>query len=453
VTDSNATVLIVDDDIEFAHSAADYARAHGFSPTLAHTLAQSRRAMERDGNRDLLLLDLNLPDGSGFDLIDDLDLAEQGHVAIVTGEPTAESASRAKSLPIMDYLVKPLRPLQFDALLAAASARGRSLRALPGALGEFVGECARMRVLIDEICRIAPTPTSVLVVGESGTGKELAARALHERSGRTGAFVAVNCGAITPDLLASHLFGHERGSFTGAVARHIGFFEQANGGTLFLDEITEMPPALQVYLLRVLETGSITRVGGSSQIAIDVRVVAATNRDPVEAVDAGVLREDLFYRIADFTLALPPLRLRGRDLPMLAQLFVDRLNAHYKLHKQLVPGTEKVLLQHGWPGNVRELRSAVQRAFLLSDDEWVRVAPAGRRLAAIHNDASAITFSVGMAYADVEREMLLKTLAHFDNDRSRTATALGVSVRTIHNQLARLNAERPSTSARSNRSA
>ncbi|HEY0660710.1 MAG TPA: sigma-54 dependent transcriptional regulator [Lysobacter sp.] len=443
MTDSNATVLIVDDDVEFAQSAADYARSHGFLPTLAHTLEQSRSAMRRDGNRDLLLLDLNLPDGSGFDLIDDLDLADQGHVAIVTGEPDVESASRAKSLPIMDYLVKPLRPLQFDALLAAASARHRTMRALPGVLGELVGECTAMRSLIDEICRIAPTPASVLVVGESGTGKELVARALHERSGRAGPFVPVNCGAITPDLLASHLFGHERGSFTGASARHVGFFEQAHRGTLFLDEITEMPPALQVYLLRALENGSITRVGGTGQIATDVRVIAATNRDPIAAVDSGLLREDLFYRLADFTLALPPLRLRDRDLPMLAQLFVERLNAHYQLHKQLVPGTERVLLQYGWPGNVRELRSAVQRAYLLSDDDWVRVTPTGRSLAATQSvcDAGSIRFSVGMAYADIEREMLLRTLAHFDNDKTRTAEALGVSVRTIHNQLARLNAQ------------
>jgi len=443
VIDANATVLIVDDDVDFAQSAADYARTRGFSPTLAHTLEQSRNALARDGSRDLLLLDLNLPDGSGFDLIDDLDLADQGHVAIVTGEPNAESASRAKSLPIMDYLVKPLRPLQFDALLDAASARSRTRPAISGALGELVGECASMRSVTDQICRIAPTSAGVLLVGESGTGKELAARALHERSGRTGSFVAVNCGAIAPDLLASHLFGHERGSFTGAAARHIGFFEQAHRGTLLLDEITEMPSALQVYLLRVLESGSITRVGGTGPITTDVRVVAATNRDPIAAIDAGALREDLFYRLADFTLVLPPLRQRGRDLPLLAQLFVDRLNAHYKVNKRLAPGTEQVLLQYDWPGNVRELRSAVQRAFLLSDDVWIRVAPTGPRLASAALERAglerdAILFSVGMSYADVEREMLLKTLEHFNNDKARTAAALGVSVRTVHNQLARL---------------
>lgn len=463
VTEPDATVLIVDDDREFARSAADYVQAQGFAAVLAHSLEQSRIAiMQGDFRRDLLLLDEILPDGSGFDLIDDLDRAEQSRVAIVTGKPSPASASRARSLPILDYLAKPLGPVQFDALLATASAGPRMRHHSDDPPAGIVAECLAMREVVEHLLRIAPTSASVLVVGESGTGKELIARALHERSRRDGPFVAVNCGAVTPDLLASHLFGHERGSFTGATNRHVGYFEQANRGTLFLDEITEMPAALQVYLLRVLETGTVTRVGGNEQIPIDVRIVAATNRDPQEAMEAGQLREDLFYRLADFSLELPPLRRRGNDLPVLAQRFVAQFNAQYGSSKQLADGFARVLFTHDWPGNVRELRSVVQRAFLLSDDNWVRLVPERRTvrwamgptsavsrgarsadLSMRENGRECIVFSVGMPYADVEKQMLLKTLAHFHHDKVRTAAALGVSVRTIHNQLARLRAGEP----------
>ena len=299
----------------------------------------------------------------------------------------------------------------------------------------MVGECEALRGVQDDLAKIAPTAASVLVTGESGTGKELVARALHERSGREGAFVAVNCGAIAPDLLASHLFGHERGSFTGAATRHIGFFEQAHGGTLFLDEVADMPPALQVYLLRALESGTITRVGGVAPIGFDARMVAATNRDPMLAIDEGRLREDLFYRLADFIVVLPPLRARGDDRILLAQHFIERLNAEYGQHKKLAAGAEQVLRHYSWPGNVRQLRSAVQRAYILSDGDSVRIqAPDGLT---VPTRSDTVSFTVGMTYAEVEQEMLLKTLARYNNDKTRTARALGVSVRTIHNQLSR----------------
>ncbi|HZH43990.1 MAG TPA: sigma-54 dependent transcriptional regulator [Lysobacter sp.] len=434
--DPQPTLLIVDDDREFASSAADYARARGFIPYQAHSIAQSRQ-YTRLPSLDLLLLDLSLPDGSGFDLLQEIDLPEHGQVAIVTGQPSVESAAKAVSLPVVDYLIKPLKPEQFDNLLDTAAARVRPAR--PESCG-MIGDCLAMRRVARDVSRVARSTATVLIAGESGTGKELVARALHEQSGRRGPFVAVNCGAIAPDLLASHLFGHERGAFTGAANRHIGYFEQANHGTLFLDEITEMPPQLQTYLLRVLETNVITRVGGTEAIATDVRVVAATNRDPMKAVEDGALREDLFYRLADFTIELPPLRARGNDVVLLARVFLERLNQHYGLRKRFAAGTERALLQHTWPGNVRELRSAVQRAFLTGDGDEVVVQPGYRKLAPVHHDATTVTFHVGMSYAEVEREMLLKTLEHFGNDRTRTAEALGVSVRTIHNQLARLRA-------------
>lgn len=429
------TVLIVDDDQDFARSAADFARSRGYTPYLAHSLEQSR-GFAQLATMDLLLLDLDLPDGSGFELLDEAALPEQGQIAIVTGHPSVESAARAVARPIMEYLVKPLVPEQFGQLLDRVAARGREERAADP-LG-LIGRSPPMQRLGADLRRIAPSPLSVLLSGESGTGKELAARALHRLSGRAGAFVAVNCGAIAPDLLASHLFGHERGSFTGAAGRHAGYFEQAHGGTLFLDEITEMPPALQVYLLRVLESGGLTRVGGAGEIAIDVRVVAACNRDPLRAIEDGALREDLYYRLADVHLELPPLRSRGGDAALIARAALDELNAEHGTRKRLAAGSERALAAHPWPGNVRELRSAVRRAYLTAPGDDVRIVPGARRLQVAAEDPGSVCFSVGMSYAEIEREMLLKTLAHFGQDRTRTARALGVSVRTVHNQIARL---------------
>ncbi|MDR0181733.1 sigma-54-dependent transcriptional regulator [Lysobacter arvi] len=431
-----ASLLIVDDDRDFTASAADFARLRGFQPYVAHSIEQSRQFSHLPP-LDLLLLDLELPDGNGMDLLDDPALPEHDHAVIVTGQPSVESAIQAVSRPVYDYLLKPLCPEQFDALLSQAAAAYARAHDMPMRFG-MVGGCEAMRQVADDIERVAPSDASVLITGESGTGKELVARAVHQRSGRQGAFIAVNAGAISPELLASHLFGHERGSFTGANARHAGFFEQAHGGTLFLDEITEMPLALQVYLLRVLETGTVTRVGGSESIPVDVRIVAASNRDPYAAIESGALREDLYYRLADFTIAMPGLRERGEDVPLLAQHFLDLLNVRHGTNKRFADGTDRTLRRHAWPGNVRELRSAVQRAFLSSDDGILRVRPNSRRMRASDADPGSVVFTVGMTYAEIEHEMLNRTLAYFDNDRTRTARALGVSVRTIHNQLARL---------------
>jgi len=433
---SAPTVLIVDDDRDFAYSAADFARSRGYTPYLAHSLEQSRD-FAGIAPVDLLLLDLDLPDGSGFDLLDREGLLpEHGHIAIVTGHPSVETAARAVARPIMEYLIKPLGAEQFGRLLdrAAVRAHDGDDATVPG----MIGRSAPMRRLAADLRRIAPSPLSVLLSGESGTGKELAARALHRLSGRAGAFVAVNCGAIAPDLLASHLFGHERGSFTGAAGRHCGYFEQANGGTLLLDEITEMPAALQVYLLRVLEAGRLTRVGGAEEIPVDVRVVAACNRDPMRAVEQGALREDLYYRLADVHLELPPLRSRGDDIALIARAALEELNAEHDVRKRLAAGSERALAAHAWPGNVRELRSAVRRAFLTACGDEVRIAPGPRRPQPAAQDPDRVSFSVGTTYAQVEREMLIKTLAHYGRDRTRTARALGVSVRTVHNQIARL---------------
>ena len=421
------SVLIVDDNVEFQASVADLAALANCQVSRAGSLREARRIV-RDGRFDLVVLDLDLPDGNGLDLFDEVDLATLGEIAIVTGHPSVDSAIRAVRLPIVDYLVKPLEPHALTRLFERARLHARAHPA--GAGGEFsgmTGASAQMKRLFERIDRVARHDMTVFVHGESGTGKELVARAVHERSGRKGAFVALNCGAIAPDLLSSQLFGHERGAFTGAAQAHAGFFERAEGGTLFLDEITEMPATLQVYLLRVLESRTLTRVGGVHEVPVDVRVVAATNRDPAAAVADGTLRADLYYRLADFPIEVPPLRERREDIVPLAQRFLDRLNERYGSQHYLTAEVLQDWVARDWPGNVRELRHVVQRAYVLATGDAIGGSgdsPAAPARAAGATGQGAVTFQVGMSFEEVEREMLLRTLAEYGNNKRQAARVL-----------------------------
>ena len=432
------SLLIVDDDDTFREAARSFASRMNFTVQAADTL-QRARSLTPARHFNLVLLDLSLPDGNGLELLDAELRADR--IAVVTGNPTLDSATRAVGSRVSDYLVKPLPSGALKALLQRAAG---SVHSQPGLdeddhCGEMIGRSPVMRQLFGEIRRVAGTDLTVLAIGETGTGKELVAQALHRESGRSGPFVAINCGAVAPELLASELFGHERGSFTGAHRQHAGCFERADGGTLFLDEVTEMPLPLQAHLLRVLETRRITRVGGQCEQAVDLRVVAACNHDPQAAVRKGLLREDLLFRLLDFPIELPPLRAREDDVRLLATVFLDRLNRQHATQCRFAPGTERVLREHDWPGNVRELHHSVRRGFLLANNGLVRINPAVRRRSGLlFEDAGAITFSVGTRFDEMQRRMLLKTLAHFNNDKTRTARALGVSVKTIYNHLGRL---------------
>ncbi len=434
------TVLVVDDDREFVEAASLLANARQFDACSAHSLSGARLALE-SRPYDLVLMDVGLPDGSGLELLDEI-RSSGSAVAVVTGTEMGEMAAHAANVLVSDYVLKPLTGSRLDEILARAyrtwHLRGNVASTFVPA--GFIGTSAAMRWVYEQIQKVGPTDVSVLLVGESGTGKEVAAQALHDRSNRGGPFIAVNCGAVSPELLASHLFGHERGSFTGAVRQHKGHFEQADGGTIFLDEITEMPMALQAHLLRVLETRRITRVGGSGERPVDVRVVAATNRDPAKAIDAGQLRADLFFRLGEFCLALPPLRERGDDAVLIAESIVQQLNARYGTSKKLDPTASASLRSYSWPGNVRELRNLVHRGHILSPDNYVRVACATSQ-ALPSSDPMLVSFRVGTPLDEVEREMMLRTLAHFHGDKAKAAHALGVSAKTVYNHLARQQAE------------
>jgi len=301
----------------------------------------------------------------------------------------------------------------------------------------MVGRSKPMLDLYDLIARVAPTEATVLITGESGTGKELVAQTLHALSPRKGeVLLPVNCGAISPTLIESELFGHERGSFTGAEKQRKGYFERADGGTLFLDEISEMPNDLQVKLLRVLETGTVVRVGGAEPTRVNVRVLAATHQDPEEAIRAGRLREDLFYRLNVFPIHVPPLRSRGDDIELLAEHFLAELNRGVESPKRWARSALQRLRQHAWTGNVRELKNAVHRAFILGDEEITADAvPIGGPAPAAVGESPSITLKVGCTIADAERKLLLATLEACGGDKRRTAEVLGISLKTLYNRL------------------
>ena len=303
--------------------------------------------------------------------------------------------------------------------------------------GRLVGRSAAMQALYSQIQRVAPTRASVLLIGESGTGKEVAARTLHDFSPRADLpFIAVNCGAIPETLIEAELFGYERGSFTGAVRSHAGYFERAGDGTVLLDEITEMPLEMQVKLLRVLESRQIFRVGGTKNIEIRCRVLAATNRDPEQAVNEGKLRADLLYRLAVVPISVPPLRDREGDAELLAQRFLAALNAEEGSDKRFSEASLQFLSTHAWPGNVRELRNAVQRAFILAD-EVLEIDTAGGKtpLAAVANDENSIRVPIGTPLSDVERWLIVATLKRCGGNKTRAAAMLGVSLKTLYNRL------------------
>jgi two-component system, NtrC family, response regulator AtoC len=438
-----AHALIVDDDPDVVEWLQEVAKMEGFTVARAQSLREARIELGRQ-RPDVLLTDLRLPDGQGIELVGELEKPEATEVIIVTGHATVDSAVAALRAGASDYLVKPADLERVQAVLRHAKKTSAlqheigelrdALRKL-GRFGKILGSSQRMQVLYDQLSRVSPTSATALLVGESGTGKELAASTVHELSRRRDApFLPLNCGAVAPQLIESELFGHERGSFTGADRQHKGFFERANGGTIFLDEITEMPMELQVKLLRVLETGQFMRVGGTSLISTDVRVVAATNREPEKAVADGKLREDLYHRLNVFPIRLPPLRERGTDIEQLAQYFLDELNRIESTSKSFSRDALVRLYQHNWPGNVRELRNYVQRAYIMADDV-IECDVAVSDPTPKSDDGTTITIRVGTPLEEVERRVTMATLVYCGHVKRKAAEILGVSLKTLYNRL------------------
>ena len=440
--------LVIDDHTETLGALVELVGRQGFTTAAAASVEQAREALA-ERMPDVVLVDLNLPDGSGLGLLDQIDPERVPAVVLITGQASVDTAIEALRRGVTDYLTKPIDFARLQAILGdIARTSGlkdeisqlRQTSPTAGRFGHLVGRSGSIQGIFDLISRVAPTNAAVMITGESGVGKELAARTIHDLSRRRhGPFVAVNCGAITPTLMESALFGHERGSFTGADRRHRGYFEQAHHGTLFLDEITEMPPELQVKLLRVLETGSFTRVGAESPITVDIRIVSATNRRVEDAVAKGALREDLYYRLKVFQLHLPPLRDRIDDIEPLASHFLDQLHKVEGRRKQFTMPALERLQRYAWPGNVRELRNVVHSAFILGSDEIdVNALPADvvdGREAPPSSAAGQVQIPVGMPLKEVERRVILATLQHFEGNKVRAAEQLGISLKTLYNRL------------------
>jgi two-component system, NtrC family, response regulator AtoC len=438
-------VLIVDDDANTRAALAELATAEGFTAGTAGDLREARIQMGRL-RPDVVLVDLKLPDGNGMELFEHLDSAAAMEIILITGHASVESAVQALRSGASDYLVKPVNPQRVKAILSRVPRTGDlkaeigSLRGELRRLGRFDGMLGRspaMQALYDQIARVAPTEATVFLIGESGTGKELAAKTIHDLSRRRRqAFFPVNCGAISPNLIESEMFGHEKGSFTGADRQHKGYFERANGGTLFLDEITEMPIELQVKLLRALETGRFLRVGAHQELETDVRVITATNRDPEEAVADKKLRADLYHRLNVFPVTLPPLRDRAGDIELLAQYFLDQLNATHGTEKRFAPPAPASLAEQPWPGNVRELKNAIERAFILAD-ATLDLNGAAPRAAAASGIAppATVTVPVGTSLDEADRRLILATLEQCGGVKKVAAQVLGVSLKTLYNRL------------------
>jgi DNA-binding NtrC family response regulator len=437
-------VLAVDDDPNFLSALAELIEGQGFTTQTAGTLKDAR-VLVSQRVPDIALIDLYLPDGSGIELLTSQELGSATKVVFMTGYADVESAVQALRLGASDYLTKPLDIGRLKSLLAdlvsVQEAESPEAEAAPsihqevGRLGLLLGASQPMQALYEMLNRVAPTEASVLLIGESGTGKDLAAQTIHLLSRRSKApFLPLNCGAVSPTLIESELFGHESGSFTGADRRHKGYFERAHKGTLFLDEITEMPIELQVKLLRVLETGSVMRIGADSAVDVDVRVIAATNRDPFKAVQDGKMREDLLYRLQVFPIHMPPLRERGDDIPLLADYFLGQLNERQGSGKEWTEDTVLRLRSHFWPGNVRELKNVVHRAFIMADDEI-----SSRCLPNEVGDTStrSLNVQVGTSIEDVKRRLITATLDASGGDKRKTASLLGISLKTLYNHLNR----------------
>ena len=441
-------ILIVEDDVDNGRSLQEAIGDLGYETEWTATGTAGIAAFRARG-ADVVLTDLVLPDVDGIEVMKQIRALDAGRtpVILMTAYGSVDSSVRAMKEGAYDYLQKPLDVDDLQAKLGraleAARLRQQVERFRAEARGgwsakSWVAESPAMREVVRQTLLLAQTNATVLVRGESGTGKELVARALHADGPRAdGAFVAVNCAAFAESLLESELFGHEKGAFTGAVARHAGAFERARGGTLFLDEIGDAPPAVQVKLLRVLEDRRITRVGGQESFQVDVRLVSATNRDLDARVAAGEFRQDLLYRLQVVGLALPPLRERRADIRPLTERFVAQAQAdHGKRIRAVEPEWYARLETHAWPGNVRELRNVVEAAVVTAPGEVLEAARL-RLGGAPSLAAEPAAWSVpdNMTLEQIEKKILEEALRRNGGNRSLTAEQLGLSRRTIQRKI------------------
>jgi DNA-binding NtrC family response regulator len=447
---SSRPILIIDHDPQSGAALRELITGWQFDVVLAQNNAQGH-AHFGNATPSVIVAGSALSSSNGFGLLREIRaLYTDTPVVLITDQGSIELAlSAIQQEGAYHYFDKPVDAdklrivLERAVELSEAKRENELLRRQlqdRGAFGELVGKSESMRAIYSLIEQVAPSSASVLLTGDSGTGKELVARTLHQKSPRRDKpFVAINCSAIPETLMESELFGHEKGAFTGAASRRQGCFELADTGTLLLDEIAEMPAMLQAKLLRVIEERSVRRLGSRKEISVDVRLLAATNRNPEEAVQGGSLREDLLYRLNVFRIGLPPLRDRKEDLPLLAQHLVTQLaEKHNRPARFLSSGAIAALQYHAWPGNVRELRNVIERAVVICSGEQIErhhfaPYPIEQRVRLRNEDT--ITLPVGTPLEEVERQMIMRTLQKTKNNKTRAAVLLGISLKTLHNKL------------------
>jgi len=489
-------VLIVDDEASQRSGLAAMVSAWGMTP---ETAPEGNEALQKlsEFQADVIITDLNMPGLDGYGFLERLrDLGDMPPTIVLTAFGNVETAVKTvHELGAYWFLEKPLQPATLETLLRRAGAHAtlrtenRNLErqlSYKGSLGELVGTSSKMREIFALLQQAGPSKACVLITGESGTGKELVARTVHALSPRRqGPFIAINCAALPETLIESELFGHEKGSFTGASERRAGCFEVAQHGTLLLDEIGEMPIQTQAKLLRILEDSKVRRLGGKAEFEVDVRVIAATNKVPEEAVRGGHLREDLYYRLNVFHIHLPPLRDRREDILPIAEALLGDLNRKHECRVvEIPPPVVEALMNHSWPGNVRELRNVLERAVILAGEGAIELkhlpgflqprgstpeAPGTRGSTAASGstpassaagggapgsggtptptvasasvpvpppeDKETVRFQIGTTVEEAEKQLILRTLEHTRNNKTRAAEILGISLKTLHNKL------------------
>ncbi len=447
-----ARILVADDELNIRAALAKILEKAGYTVTVAES-GDAALSLLHEALFDLIITDLKMVGAGGLDVLRATKQREpEAEVILLTAYGTVRSAVDAMKMGAYDYLGKPIDPERLCHVVTKALEH-KSLReevrqlreqaAVTTAFEHIVGRSVAMRAVYEKVRQVSATAATVLISGESGTGKELVARAIHNRSQRkSGPFVTLNCGALPETLLESELFGYERGAFTGALTTRQGRIEQAVGGTLFLDEVGEMSPKTQIDFLRVLQEREFRRVGGSRPMTVDVRFIAATNKNLEQAVQAGTLREDLFYRLAVVPIALPPLRERTEDIPLLATVFVKEFCAQYQRpEKSLSPAALQALREYKWPGNVRELRNLAERLVVTVPDHVIRPVHLPSTILTGEKPERSVTVPLGIPLHVVEEQIIRKTLRDITSHREHAAKILGISPRALHYKLRRYRIE------------
>ena len=445
---TGAKILVVDDELHERQGLTELLTSWGYAAECAQ---DGNDALEKIESFEpvAVISDLRMPGLDGMSLLKQV-RESRPEIAFImlTGQGTIEEAVEATKLGAFNFLEKPVDPKRLKVEVRNLLERHTSERKLDiaqrrlrdaGMMGQLVGGSKKMQEVLTTISLVAPSRAPVLITGESGTGKELAARTIHELSPRSARpFVAVNCAAIPETLMESEIFGHERGAFTGAVERRVGCFELADGGTLLLDEIGEMPIGTQAKLLRVLEDSKLRRLGSKSETTVDVRVVAATNKVPEEAVAKGQLRNDLYFRLNVVRIAMPPLRDHLEDLDSLVHAMIEELNRkHGRSVKTVEPAVLDIFRKYSWPGNVRELRNALERSLVLCQGDVIHKSdlPQDFGQVAVGGSSDVLNLHPGMTVEEAERRLIFETLTFTANNKTRAAEMLGISLKTLHNKL------------------